>query len=155
MATTTQSYASHAHRPTLTTIAGLFAFIALALVIRVIAREPTIEHLALLSLNCSAIALVLISRAYTVRLQDRIIRLEMHGRLDRLGRAADFGRLSIKQLTALRFASDRDNRKGHPEQEESQHKPRPAIASWRIPGSRLIGHGVNDASPIRRGKGRW
>ena len=108
MATTTQSYASHAHRPTLTTIAGLFAFIALALVIRVIAREPTIEHLALLSLNCSAIALVLISRAYTVRLQDRIIRLEMHGRLDRLGRAADFGRLSIKQLTALRFASDRE-----------------------------------------------
>jgi hypothetical protein len=48
----------------------------------------------------------LISRAYTTRLQDRIIRLEMHGRLARLGRDREFERLSTPQIVALRFASD-------------------------------------------------
>jgi hypothetical protein len=41
-----------------------------------------------------------------VRLQDRIILLEMRVRLARLGREPDYARLSKRQLVALRFASD-------------------------------------------------
>jgi purine nucleoside permease len=41
-----------------------------------------------------------------LRLQDRIIRLEMQTRLARLGRAADCGRMTLRQIVALRFASD-------------------------------------------------
>jgi hypothetical protein len=106
MATPTQNYASHTHRPTLTAVAGFFAFAALAMMARIAIRQPTLQSFALLSLTLSVVTLVLISRAYTVRLQDRIIRLEMHGRLDRLGRGREFDRLGTKQLTALRFASD-------------------------------------------------
>ena len=54
--------------------------------------------------------LALISRAYTVRLQDRIIRLEMRLRLERLGKAFEFTRLTTPQLVALRFASDAELR---------------------------------------------
>lgn len=101
-----QSYASHAHRPRLSGVAGLFTLIALALFAIVAVRQPSLVTFGLLSLSIAVSALVVISRVYIVSLQDRIIRLEMHGRLSRLGRAADFPRLSTKQITALRFGSD-------------------------------------------------
>ena len=101
-----QSYESHTHRPTLTAVAALFTFAAIAVFATVAVRQPSLLSVGLLLLSGGVFVLVLISRAYTVRLQDRIIRLEMHGRLLRLGRDRDFGRLTIKQLTALRFASD-------------------------------------------------
>jgi len=63
-------------------------------------RPPAAVH------RSSVIVLALISRAYTVRLQDRIVRLEMQLRLGRLGREHDFRRLSTAQLAALRFASN-------------------------------------------------
>jgi hypothetical protein len=105
-ARTEQSYEHHAHRPTLTTIAGVFTLISIALFAVMAVRQPSAASVGLLSLSLAVAALVTISRVYTVRLQDRIIRLEMHGRLLRLGRDRDFGRLTVKQLTALRFASD-------------------------------------------------
>ena len=101
-----QSYESHTHRPTLTAVAALFTFAAIAVFATVAVRQPSLLSVGLLLLSGGVFVLVLISRAYTVRLQDRIIRLEMHGRLLRLGRDRDFGRLTIKQLTALRFAPD-------------------------------------------------
>ena len=101
-----QSYDSHTHRPTLTAVAALFTFVAIVLFAILAVRQPSVLSFGLLSLSFGVFTLVLISRAYTVRLQDRIIRVEMHGRLLRLGRDRDFGRLTIKQLTALRFASD-------------------------------------------------
>jgi hypothetical protein len=101
-----QSYASHAHRPTLTTIAGLFTLLAMVLLLLFAYRQPSIVAFGLVSLSFAVFTLVLISRAYTVRLQDRIIRLEMHGRLARLGHDRDFSRLSTSQIVALRFASD-------------------------------------------------
>jgi len=101
-----QSYASHAHRPTLTTIAGLFTLLAIVLLIIFAYRQPSIVAFGLVSLSFGVFTLVLISRAYTVRLQNRIIRLEMHGRLARLGSDRDFSRLSTSQLVALRFAAD-------------------------------------------------
>ena len=101
-----QSYESHAHRPTLTVIAAVFTFAAIVVFATVAIRQPSLLSLGLLSLSFGVSTLVWISRVYTVRLQDRIIRIEMHGRLLRLGRDRDFGRLRTKQLTALRFASD-------------------------------------------------
>lgn len=101
-----QSYARHAHRPRLSGVAGIFTLIAIVLFAVVAVRQPSLVTLGLLSLSIAVATLVMISRVYIVSLQDRIIRLEMHGRLSRLGRDRDFARLSIKQITALRFASD-------------------------------------------------
>ncbi|HXD21391.1 MAG TPA: DUF6526 family protein [Vicinamibacterales bacterium] len=101
-----QSYARHAHRPTLTTIAGLFTIASMVLLLLFVIRYPSIGSLGVLLLSCGVFTLVWISRAYTVRLQDRIIRLEVHGRLQRLGRDREFERLSTRQIVALRFASD-------------------------------------------------
>ena len=101
-----QSYARHTHRPTLTGIAGLFTLVAMVLLIVFAVRQPSVVSLALVLLSFGVFTLVLISRSYTVRLQDRIIRLEMLGRLARIGRDRDFARLSTSQIVALRFASD-------------------------------------------------
>ena len=101
-----QSYARHAHRPVLTTIAGLFTIVAMVLLIIFAFRQPSAVSVALVLLSFGVFTLVLISRAYTVRLQNRIIRLEMLGRLARIGRDRDFARLSTSQIVALRFASD-------------------------------------------------
>jgi hypothetical protein len=107
MATTsTQTYAKHAHNPKLTTIAGGFAFLAFLFLAAGVVRTPTLQSVGLLCLSLAVITLVLISRAYTVRLQDRIIRLEMQGRLERLDRLRDLPKLTTKQIVALRFASD-------------------------------------------------
>jgi hypothetical protein len=101
-----QSYANHAHRPILTTIAGVFIGPAVILLIASAIRQPSMLTFGIACLSLGAFVLVLISRAYTTRLQDRIIRLEMHGRLARLGRDRDFARLTTPQVVALRFASD-------------------------------------------------
>ena len=101
-----QTYANHPHRPLLTTVASVFTILGLGLAVRAMLREPTGQTGAMLLLALGVFTLVLISRAYTVRLQDRIIRLEVQLRLERLGRGKDMARLSIKQITALRFASD-------------------------------------------------
>ena len=101
-----QSYSNHAHRPVLTSVAGGFAIAALAFFILGIRQMPPALALGLVCLLVSVMSLVWISRVYTVRLQDRIIRLEMRLRLARLGREADYDRLSTPQLVGLRFASD-------------------------------------------------
>jgi hypothetical protein len=102
----TQSYASHAHRPVLTTTAGVFTLVAMVMLIIFAFRQPSVVSFALVLLSLGVFTLVLISREYTVRLQNRIIRLEMLGRLARIGRDGDFPRLSTSQIVALRFASD-------------------------------------------------
>jgi Family of unknown function (DUF6526) len=55
--------------------------------------------------------LLQISRSYTTRLQDRIIKLEMRGRCASLltpGQQAIFNALPTPQIVALRFASDEE-----------------------------------------------
>ena len=52
-----------------------------------------------------------ISRAYTVKLQDRVIMLEMKVRAAEIlsaGQDAQLAKLSVKQIAALRFASDEE-----------------------------------------------
>ncbi len=106
--TPAQSYANHAYRPTQTFIASVFAFAAFGLLVVHAVGAPTVANLALVSLSCAVMVLVAISRVYIVRLQDRIIRLEMRLRLERLQRGTDFARLHHQQIVALRFASDEE-----------------------------------------------
>jgi len=58
---------------------------------------------ALAGVLLTAISLI---RVFALRLQNRIIRLEMQVRLARLGRDRDLQRLTIPQIVALRFGSD-------------------------------------------------
>jgi len=102
----TQNFANHTYFPTMTPVAGLPAIVALLLFGFEAFRRPSPQAFGLISLAFSAIVLAGISRAYTVRLQDRIIRLEMQFRLERLGKGFEFARLTTPQLIALRFASD-------------------------------------------------
>ena len=65
----------------------------------------------LLSLSASIVVLLSISRTYTTRLQDRIIKLEMRLRCAQLlsgAQQATLNRLSNPQIVALRFASDEE-----------------------------------------------
>ena len=101
-----QTYANHRHRPTLWLFTVLFAVVGLVLVLLLMALRPAIVTLAPVLLALALVMTVWMVRQYALRLQNRIIRLEMQVRLARLGRAADIDRLTVRQLVALRFASD-------------------------------------------------
>jgi hypothetical protein len=102
----TQNFANHAFRPTLSAWAAGLSLLAVVCFLVEMFRRPSLLALGLLAVAASAAVLTAISRIYIVRLQDRIIRLEMRLRLGRLGRDADFARLTHRQLVALRFAPD-------------------------------------------------
>lgn len=101
-----QTYANHAHRPTLTTWVVALGLAALILFAVEAARRPGLLAIGLVCTALAVLLLAAISRVYIVRLQDRIIRLEMRLRLARVGREADYPRLATPQIVALRFASD-------------------------------------------------
>jgi hypothetical protein len=103
---TGQNYANHVYRPLATAVAGAFTVAAYVLFVIVVIRQPSLLAIGLLCLASAVAALVLISRTYTVRLQNRIIRLEMQLRLTRLGLGGAIDTLLMPQITALRFASD-------------------------------------------------
>lgn len=74
-------------------------------------RAPTVETglLSLLATGCGFLWFGV--RAGDLRLQDRVIKVEMHARLERVlgaSRRIDIARLSTRQLIALRFASDKE-----------------------------------------------
>ena len=102
----TQTYANHRYRPRLWATAAVAAIVALGLVAWVTISAPTLLTVALLLLAYAATVTVYNVRQFALKLQDRIIRLEMQTRLARLGRGADLDRLSLRQIIALRFASD-------------------------------------------------
>jgi hypothetical protein len=104
-----QSYARHVHRPVPTGIAGLFTLLALILLSGALLGGWRTFQLGVFSLTLAVAILVLISRSYIVRLQDRIILLEMKVRGAELltpEQAARLATLKPKQVVALRFASD-------------------------------------------------
>ena len=101
-----QTYANHRHRPTLWLVTALLASVGLVFVVMLMLLRPAIVTLAPVLLALALICTVWMVRQYALRLQNRIIRLEMHVRLARLGRVADVDRLTVRQLVALRFASD-------------------------------------------------
>jgi hypothetical protein len=109
----TQSYANHAHRPTLTIVGYLFLIVALvAFAFRWFGTGGRATFaVGLLCLAGSLATVLAISRIYTTRLQDRIIKLEMRIRTATLltgAQQAMLGTFTNKQIAALRFASDQE-----------------------------------------------
>ena len=103
-----QSYKSHAHRPTNTGILWILAMIALVLIVQQF-RGANTRDWAIVVIVLALFQVGWISRAYTVRLQDRIILLEMKVRAAELlpaGQDAQLSKLTKQQIVALRFASD-------------------------------------------------
>jgi hypothetical protein len=111
----TQTYATHRHNPKLTGMGFLFVLVAIvAFSMRWFGVGSRREMFAagLAALVAVDIVLLLISRQYTTKLQDRIIRLEMKVRTAGLAlqppQQAALSRISMPQLVALRFASDQE-----------------------------------------------
>jgi len=109
----TQTYSTHRHPPKMTIAAFLFLVVAITgFVLRGfhIGGRYTMA-LGLAGLIASIFMLIGISRAYTVALQDRIIKLEMRVRCATLlspAQQALLARIEKPQLVALRFASDEE-----------------------------------------------
>lgn len=106
-----QSFQNHAHRPIHTAIAGLFAVLALYFIIRSMYFGAEMRDMAVLMTVLAVVVLVAISRVYIVKLQDRIIMLEVKVRAAELltaGQDSQLAKLSSKQIVALRFASDEE-----------------------------------------------
>jgi hypothetical protein len=104
-----QSFANHAHRPTHTIVVWLFGLAALGLI--VMQGIDGYRDWAIIALILAVLELGWISRAYTVKLQDRVIMLEMKVRAAEIlsaGQDAQLAKLSVKQIAALRFASDEE-----------------------------------------------
>ena len=102
-----QSFESHTHQPVQTFVATVFAAAAVVFIARGWTGSAT--DIGLLLLFLAVMTLISISRAYTVKLQDRIILLEMKVRCAEVlpaGEDQKLAALSTKQITALRFASD-------------------------------------------------
>lgn len=103
----TQNYQNHAKTPypiIVTALLGIAA-IALALAAHFMAF-PALNTAAVITLAVAVGLAAYKDRMGDLCVQDRIIRLEMQVRLHRLGLGAQADRLSLKQLVALRFASD-------------------------------------------------
>lgn len=72
-------------------------------------RHPTVGSVWLLVLSIGLVGMLVLVRVYPMKVQDRVIRLEERMRLAALlpeSQRAHIGELSVKQLVALRFASD-------------------------------------------------
>ena len=106
-----QSFQSHTHHPNATYLASTFWLIALVLWIGQTFFGWHATTWIFGSMLVSVAALVGISRQYIVKLQDRIIMLEVKVRAAELlsaGQDAHLAKLSPKQIVALRFASDEE-----------------------------------------------
>jgi Family of unknown function (DUF6526) len=106
-----QRFENHAHQPLATIVGYLFVIVAMTgFVLRwlFIGGRSTFA-LGLLGLTGAVLTLLYISRVYTTRLQDRIIKLEMRVRTQSLLSLEQQRRLfelDNKRIAALRFASD-------------------------------------------------
>jgi hypothetical protein len=102
----TQTYATHRYQPRFWYTGALAALAALLLTLWMTVQAVTPANLTLLFMAYAVFAVTWNARRFALKLQDRIIRLEMQTRLARLGREADLAGLSMRQIVALRFASD-------------------------------------------------
>ena len=106
-----QDYASHRHNPKISGVAVLFFVIAaVSFVLRwfYIGGRYTMA-IGVVGVLGALLMLIAISRLYTTKLQDRIIKLEMRVRCATVlspAQQAVLARLTHPQVIALRFASD-------------------------------------------------
>ena len=101
-----QTYASHAHRPTAWNIVWLISVLGLVAAVWVAIRDRTLVAHVVLLLAVGLLGTISLLRVFVLRVQDRVIRLEMRIRMARLGLEQEFVQLEHRQLIALRFASD-------------------------------------------------
>ncbi len=104
-----QSYESHAYHPVPTYWATGLILLTLLLMYGDLHLGWHSEHWAFFTLIVAVMILLSITRWNTVALQDRIIMLEMKVRCAEVlaaGQDAALAKLSVKQIVALRFASD-------------------------------------------------
>lgn len=107
----TQDYASHRHNPKISGVAVLFFLLAVvAFVLRwfYIGGRYTMA-IGVFGVLGALLMLIAISRLYTTKLQDRIIKLEMRVRAMSVltpAQQAVMASLATPQIVALRFASD-------------------------------------------------
>ena len=108
-----QNYANHAHRPTMTVLAGACLLVAIVGFVMQWRRVGGLSAsgIGLGGLMAAVAALVSMSRQYTTRLQDRIIRLEMRVRCASFlapEQQRALQALDLRRIAALRFASDEE-----------------------------------------------
>jgi hypothetical protein len=104
-----QDYSNHMHHPVPTYLASAATLVALGFLVLGWTTSP--QDFALLFLIVSVLVLTSMSRLYITTLQDRIIRLEMQVRAEKVLAApqqALLARLRPKQVAALRFAGDEE-----------------------------------------------
>jgi hypothetical protein len=104
-----QSFQSHAHHPKAAYVTYVFAIVAIVFLIGQIFFGWQTANWAMLALWGAVATLGGIIRWYIVALQDRIIMLEMKIRAAEVlppGQDAQLSQLGVKQIVALRFASD-------------------------------------------------
>ena len=106
MTVTDQSYANHAHRPTAWNIVWLICLVTVGLSVWTAIRDKTLVSHVLLLGSIGLLGTISLLRVFVLRVQDRVIRLEMRVRMTRLGLEREFDQLEHRQLIALRFASD-------------------------------------------------
>ena len=106
---TSQSAASHAYHPVPTYLATVLAVGALVCLAGAWWLDWNTHDPGVVLLDLAVFVVVAIGRLYTVKLQDRIIQLEMQVRCARVlpaGQDEQLAQMSPKQIVALRFASD-------------------------------------------------
>jgi hypothetical protein len=103
---TGQTYATHRQVPTAFIVTFVAALIAVLITVVLIVDQPALFTLGLLLMSLALLSTVHLARWYALRVQDRIIRLEMQLRFARLGLDAAAAVLTLRQIIALRFASD-------------------------------------------------
>ena len=101
-----QTYATHPHRPTAWNIVWLISALGLLAAIWVAVRDRTLVAHVVLLLAIGLLGTISLLRVFVLRVQDRVIRLEMRIRMARLGLEQECEQLEPRQLIALRFASD-------------------------------------------------
>src|SRR5215471_17043217 len=109
----TQTYANHRHQPRLNGLGFLLTWIA---IVSFAIRGYGIGGHVTMGIGLAAVigailTLLVMSRLYITRLQDRIIKLEMRLRAAEVlapTQRTSLGQLSKSQIIALRFASDQE-----------------------------------------------
>ena len=101
-----QSYATHPHRPIAWNIVWLISVAAVVAAIWSAIRDRALVAYVVLLIAVGLLGTISLLRVFVLRVQDRVIRLEMRVRMVRLGLEREFDQLEHRQLIALRFAAD-------------------------------------------------